>query len=493
MRVIQDRQMMIGEAAIKDIKLDAKSRDDVPQILKGLQYIYITDELRKKVFALLEQLIPENVSKKNGRPGMQLWRIFVLGVLRLNLNWDYDRLHDRVNNHKTIRAMLGHADFDEHYYQRQTIEDNIKLFTPKILDEINQIVIEAGRGLIKKKDSGLRSRCDSFVVKTNVHFPTDINLLFDAMRKSIELTGQLCERYEISEWRQYRYNICRIKRLYRYAQTSKNGGTRTEEQKQKKEHNTKDKHQEYINLALNYLAKINQTIDEIVKSQTLSTVDQAVIASIDGYIKHANRQIDQIKRRVIQGEIIPHSEKVFSLFEPHTKWICKNKLGVPVELGLKVCIVEDEHQFILHHKVMGNQSDDKVAVAMADETKLRYPDLYSISYDRGFFTKENRAALQDKLNAVAMPKKGKLSKQDKDIESSEEYISAKQRHSAVESAINALDVHGLDKCPDHGLTGFERYVALAIVARNLQRLGAIIHKKEQRLLVLRERRMKEAA
>ena len=87
----------------------------------------------------------------------------------------------------------------------------------------------------------------------------------------------------------------------------------------------------------------------------------------------------------------------------------------------------------------------------------------------------------------------KLSKQDKDIESSEEYSAAKQKHSAVESAINALDVHGLDKCLDHGLTGFERYVALAIVARNLQRLGAIIHKKDQRLLVLRERRMKKAA
>ena len=97
------------------------------------------------------------------------------------------------------------------------------------------------------------------------------------------------------------------------------------------------------------------------------------------------------------------------------------------------------------------------------------------------------------LTAVAIPKKGKLSKQDKDIESSEEYITAKQKHSAVESAINALDVHGLDKCLDHGAIGFTRYIALGIVARNLQRLGAIIHKKDQSLLVLRERLMKKAA
>jgi len=492
MRVIQNEQIMLGEVAIKDLKLDAKSRDDVPQILKGLQYIYVNEEIREKVFALLEQLIPENISKNNGRPGMHLWRILVLGVLRLNLDWDYDRLHDRVNNHKTIRAMLGHPEFDEYYYQLQTIEDNIKLFTPEILDKINQVVIEAGHGLIKKKENGLRSRCDSFVVKTNVHFPTDINLLFDAMRKSIELIGKLCERHEISTWRQYRYNINRIKRLYRYAQASKQGGTRTEEQKQKREQNIRDKHQEYIDLSLCYIEKINQTIDELTKTKTLSTIDQAIMVSIDNYVQHAFRQADQISRRVIQKEVISHNEKVFSLFEPHTEWLCKNKLGTPVELGLKVCIVEDEYQFILHHNIMRKQSDDKVTVSIAQETKLRYPNLCSISYDRGFFTKDNREALEAMLD-VALPKKGKLSKQDQAIESSDEYIAAKKKHSAVESAINALDVHGLDKCPDHGITGFERYVALAIVARNLQRLGAIIHKKDQRLLILRERRLKKAA
>lgn len=321
-----------------------------------------------------------------------------------------------------------------------------------------------------------------------MHFPTDINLLFDAMRKSLELIGKLCERHEVSTWRQYRYNINRVKRLYRYAQSSKHSGA----EEQTREKNIKDKHQEYIDLSLCYLEKIKQTIQEVAKTKSLSIKDQAVMANINSYTQHAHRQIDQIQRRVIQKETIPHSEKVFSLFESHTEWLCKNKLGTPVELGLKVCVVEDEYQFILHHKVMRKQSDDKVAVTIAEETKLRYPDLYSISYDRGFFTKENRELLGDMLS-VALPKKGKLSKQDQAIESSAEYITAKKKHSAVESAINALDVHGLDKCPDHGLTGFERYVALAIVARNLQRLGAIIHKKDQRLLVLRERRLKKAA
>ncbi len=80
---------------------------------------------------------------------------------------------------------------------------------------------------------------------------------------------------------------------------------------------------------------------------------------IEGFMQHAIRQIDQTERRVMLGEVIPHDEKVFSIFEPHTEWVSKGKAGVPVELGVKVCILEDQHQFILHHQVMQNKTDDQ--------------------------------------------------------------------------------------------------------------------------------------
>jgi hypothetical protein len=37
-------------------------------------------------------------------------------------------------------------------------------------------------------------------------------------------------------------------------------------------------------------------------------------------------------------------------------------------------------------------------------------------------------------------------------------------------------------CPDHGIIGFKRYVALAVLARNLQILGAKIQKKARKRL-----------
>ena len=58
------------------------------------------------------------------------------------------------------------------------------------------------------------------------------------------------------------------------------------------------------------------------------------IGELNHFIEHAKKQIDLIRRRVIKGETIPHDEKVFSRFEPHTRWISKGKAGVPQELGL---------------------------------------------------------------------------------------------------------------------------------------------------------------
>jgi hypothetical protein len=189
---------------------------------------------------------------------------------------------------------------------------------------------------------------------------------------------------------------------------------------------------------------------------------------------HAERQIDQIKRRVLLGEKIPHDEKVFSIFQPHTEWISKGKAGVPVELGVRVCVLEANTGFILHHRVMEKETDDKIAVPMVIETKHNFPNLKGCSFDKGFHTPQNQIDLKPELDRVVLPKKGRLSLVDKEREYAPEFFSARQQHAAVESAINALEVHGLDMCPDHGIDGFKRYVALAVVARNIHRLGAVI-------------------
>ena len=491
MRTVIQPQMQFGQVDIATIVFNPKSRDDIPQLLRGLQYIYTNVALRERVFTILQEVMPKRVgaegkaSPKTGRPGMEQWKILVLGVLRLGLNADYDRIQELANEHKTIRHMLGHSDWmEEKRYELQTIKDNISLFTPDILDRINQEVVNTGHQLLKKNDQEkLKARCDSFVVETDVHFPTDINLLWDALRKTIQISAQFCTVYDLTEWRQSRHLLRTIKKNYRFIQKLKHSTSKDEVKRQAKQDEIKEAHRVYIEQAQGFVQRVRAT-SRLLKNDHGVTSNQ--LTELQGYLIHAERQINQIRRRVLEGETIPHEEKVFSLFQPHTEWISKGKAGVPVELGLRVCVVEDSYRFILHHQVMEKTTDDQIAVSIVKQSQSRFPALKTISMDKGFHSPNNQIQLKERLDLVILPKKGRLSEADKIRESDVEFIQLRRQHSAVESAINALEVHGLDKCPDQGINGFKRYVALAIVARNIQRLGVVV--REQALQKIARRR-----
>jgi len=498
MRHVISPQLHIGQTDIAHIAIDVTSRDDIPLILLGLQHIYTTDPLRDAVFNILNEVIPYKtvddtdtrvaVDADKGRPGMDQWAILVLGTLRLGLNADYDRIQELANQHKTVRMMLGHGLFDaDKDYRLQTLKDNLHLFTPEIMARINTEVIRAGYALLDLEvDAMIRGRCDSFVLKTDVHFPTDINLLYDAIRVLIRECVRWSTEYSLPGWRQHRYNLRQFKKLYRKIQKLRHSTSKNPDKQHVRAALIRAAHQRYIDLAQTYLDRV---ADSYALLKDTYQQPEAFLLELNTFSQHAVRQIDQIKRRVIEGETIPHDEKVFSLFQPHTEWISKGKAGVPVELGIRVCIVEDAHGFILHHRVMQQETDDKIALEMVNATQASFPRFKACSFDKGFHSLENQRDLKDTLELVVLPKKGKLSRVDQAREYADDFVQAKQKHSAVESAINALQVHGLNKCPDHGIDGFERYTALAVLSRNIQVIGCIVRSQARAQL----REQQEAA
>ena len=292
----------------------------------------------------------------------------------------------------------------------------------------------------------------------------------------------MCKVLGLSDWRQHANNVSQVKAAMRKAQQKKRSKAKNIAQQEKNKTAIQVAHQDFINCAQGYVGKVRQTLLDVENIELIDIIGQkkfdARKAEIEKFIAHAVRQIDQIHRRVILGEKIPHEEKVFSIFEPHTEWISKGKAGVPVELGVKVCIMVDQHGFVLLPQVMQNQTDDKVAVEMVKKTKDRFPKLKSCSFDKGFHSLENQIELKKKLPLVVLPRKGKLSEAAKAIEIAPEFVKARKAHSAVESAINTLEVHGLDVCPDHGIDAFKRYVWWAVVARNIHRIGDILWERE---------------
>jgi len=485
MRIVKNPQTHLGQVDIAEIQFDARSRDDIPALLRGLQFIHVNEETRNKVFVLLEDSLDSTANKDVGRPGMELWQIFVLATLKLGLNCDFDRLQELANHHDVLRQMLGHGGWeDTHTYALQTLVDNVSLLKPEVLEDINQVVVEAGHALLKVNPcDDLKARCDSFVVKTDVHFPTDTNILWDAMRKIVQDVSQACKRYGVRGWRQYKYVLRQLKKLFIRVQKARYSNSKNIDQKEKREREVHALYRDYLLLAEEIINKCELTLEALAKQGCVVSIVQ-----IQGYIKHAQRQIDQIERRVLKGEVIPHDEKVFSIFEEHTEWVSKGKAGVPVELGVRVCVLEDQHQFILHHRIMWKETDDKIAVAMVDAAQQRFPQLRQCSFDKGFYSPSNVVELNQRLDRTILPKKGRLNKEEQTREQDEEFRKARRQHPAIESCINNLEQRGLDRCLSYGKEGFERHVALSIVSCNLHRMGLILQRKERERLKREERR-----
>ena len=482
MRKIENSQMEFGEAAIGEIDIDAKSRDDIPALLRGIQHIYTNRQIREKIFALLQEQVRPGINLKVGRPGMDLWRVFVLAVVKQGLGCDYDRLQELANQHQTVRKMLGHSigfyEDKTSYYQLQTLIDNVSLLRAQLLSEIGKIVVESGHEVARKKPGApLCGRCDSFVVETDVHYPTDVNLLYDAMRCLMRDVARAAGKFDLPGWRQHRQLERSVRLRYNRVRHSRR-------------RRDLGKVKDYLRYCKWIAGRAQIAFAQLEQCHPVPIL---ALLSIDEYLGHAARQLDQVERRLLKGETIPQNEKVFSIFEPHTRWVVKGKAGVPVELGVPVCVVEDQFQFLLHHKIMWQGTDVDVAVSMVEETQARFADFRMCSFDRGFHSPTNRRRLDEMLELNALPRKGYLSQAEREREQQAEFAAMRRQHPAVESAINNLEHRGLERVRSHGAGGFERTVALAVVAANLHRIGLLLQRREREILRRRKKARLRAA
>ena len=237
-------------------------------------------------------------------------------------------------------------------------------------------------------------------------------------------------------------------------------------------------YKEYVLLVQKLEGKVKEVIQKVLSIVEVTPLLLGQIAEIEKYLKHAEHQISLIERRVFNGEEIPNSDKIHSIFEPHTRWISKGKAGVLVEFGLPVTIAKDQHGYILGYKIMETESDVDVAVQIIAELVKNYDTIKSASFDKGYWSKDNRVEIGKLVQKVIMPKKGRLNKEEEKEQSEKEFKVLRNKHSAVESSINGLNHTGMEKCYDHGIHGFRRTVALSVLARNIHTLGVHIMEKE---------------
>lgn len=156
MRAKFERNPDLFTIPISATKFPNNCRDEAPKLLKGLQEIFMNEELNSAVFSVLSKSINPKQDEliKSGRKGMGLWEILVLGVMRQGLNANYDRMHYYANADSTMRTIMGietESSMNKKEYGLTTIKDNLALLDEETIDQINDIVIDFGHRMLKKK------------------------------------------------------------------------------------------------------------------------------------------------------------------------------------------------------------------------------------------------------------------------------------------------------------------------------------------------------
>jgi len=475
MRKSFEPQLTLGCTPIEEVEIPAKTKSHLAALAAALKYIYVHPEWNEKIFALLSSKLVRGTNKM-GRTGMSLWEIFVLAQVRLCMNISYDELHHIANYDTMVRGIMGVLPTDYTLgvqYQYQNIYDNVTLLDDELLKQINDVIVAVGHEVFKKKGkpaegvsaspcATMRCKVDSFVVESDTHFPTDYNLLWDSARKCIDTAEWLVREGCITGWRKSRHWHKSLKGLMRgVGRVTSGGGANKEERVE-----------QAVNAYLTKARALSSKIHAILMTNPGSTPAQMVkVVELTYYLKMLDKHIDLLDRRLLQGEVIPHEEKIFSIFQPYVEFIKKGKLHPNVEIGKKLAITTDEFNLIIDYQIAQNQADSELIIPIAQRLHQKGYRMQSLSTDKGFASKEAKEKLESFIQQVIMPKKGKRNQKEKELESSKPFKRLKNKHSAIESNINELEHRGLDRVPNRTERTFNHYIALAITAYNLHKIG----------------------
>lgn len=465
MRIAFSQQARLDCSPIGAVQLNLECRHEIVPILKALQHIYSRKELRDQVLELIQQDINGDSRADCGREGFSYWQVLVLAAVRLGCNLDYDQLQDLSEQHRALRQIMGIGDWDdETSFNWRRIQDNVCQLKPSTTDAINDMLIDEGHRL--EPEAAKKVRVDSFVCETNIHWPTESSLIYDGVRKIVALCRTL------SGWRQHEHLLRQAKRLAREIdRIAKKKGTNYEQK-------LKPKYRTLLKLSGKIVQRGRWSLIEAESSGCHAGFSE----KLRTYLDRTEQVRQTARRRILKDEKVPNDEKLFSLFEPHTQLYRRGKAGEPVQFGRLVLVYEDAAGFLVHRHVLPRDATD--ASVIVEQTRIVQKRLggriEEASFDRGFHSPENQAELAKIVHHPCLPKPGAKQAADQMTSSTVQFHAARKRHPGIESAIGALEFgNGLKRCRDRTELGFERYVSLAILGRNLHVLGKLLIARER--------------
>jgi IS5 family transposase len=444
-----------------------------PVLAQILEFVTRNAALVKTVRQQLDDGLKE---PQTGRRGLTAEQTILSLILMRVKNWDYRELAERIADGYTLRQFTR---FNSNPVPKHDAFNRAhNRLTPELVGRINALVIAAA--VAAKLEDGNALRVDSTVVETNIHWPTDATLLWDAVRVLTRLIGRLREiagkdvpRFP-NRRRSARRRMQKLQRM-------------TAAQRENQQVST---YRQMLAITQEVLSNARLSVDATARSggknRALVLVIETLRKEISEVCRLADQVVDQARRRVVYGEQVPTADKIYSIFEPHTDLIKRGKTNKPIEFGHKVFLAESAHGLITQYRVLeGNPVDENHVSTSLDNHKLMFgsaPQTYAT--DRGFHNSSNEKVCRDAgVTSPSIPQRGGQKTSERAAaEKTPAFKQAQRFRAGIEGTISVLlRGRGMRRCLGRGKQRFELLIGAAVLTNNLMRIARmLIDKKKPR-------------
>lgn len=412
----------------------------------------ILDSVPNIIELAYQDLLKGGRKSRLGAKGMTAEQVIRAAIIKKINEFTYEQLSFHMVDSSTYRwfCRIGIAD---KCFKKSALCSNIKLLSPETWEAINGLIIDYAKD--HNIEKGRQTRIDCTVVDSNIHEPKDSILLWDCVRVITRILKQAEQRFGHLRLRFTDHTRRAKRRMLAIANA-----------KTKKERNKFYKDLLKVsNKTISYGLKVIYVLE---KSDCIDIALQAFSSELKHFCGLAEKVIDQTRRRVILDETVPASDKVVSIFEPHTDIIVKDRRDTL--FGHKICVTGGSSNLILDCLIVdGNPADSSLTDQMLDRQKHiygRYP--LKVALDGGFASKDNlKKAKAKKIKDVCFSKGRGMQAEDM-CRSQWVYKRLRRFRAGIESGISWIKrCFGLSRCTWKGHRSFKSYVWSSIVSANL--------------------------
>ena len=413
----------------------------------------VLDQLPEVTELVHADLVRRGVKPNKGRKGMPAEQVLRAVLVKQMNGWSYQELAFHLADSNCYRwfCRLGIGDTCPDH---STLQKAIKHVRAKTLETINRRIVTYA--VQQRIELGHKIRTDCTVVESNIHHPTDSSLLFDCVRVMARLMGHAQQAFAIN----YADRTRRAKRRALGILNAKSASQR------------QCLYRDLLKVTRETVVqaqRVAELLDKVEVGDIMQLAKaQSIAAELRRNVELTGRVVSQTERRVLQGESVPATEKIVSIFEPHTDIIVKDRREV--QYGHKICLTAGASGIITDVVVQqGNPADSTLAVNMVE----RHCELFGkpprqVSFDGGFTSRDNLEDIKILgVQDVAFAKKRNLQISEM-VKSTWVYQRLRNFRAGIEGIISFLK-RGFDltRCCWRGWASFKAYVSASVLACNL--------------------------